>query len=130
MNNFSTMPLRFRVWDKKEKRLRKIEEIDFERKEIVPTDGIDVIPFDDAIISQDTGLKDRNGKSIFIGDIIRWPKGSKRETYIYKAIAYIDGQVMYDDGPAGGAYRYEEVTLLSEDEVVGNIWQNPELLEE
>ena len=132
MDKFKTIPLRFRAWDKRQKRIRGIEEIDFAAQEVVPIDGSDVIPFSEAVISQDTGLKDKNGKSIYTGDIVRWPISTNKKRYHYVSIVYRDGKVMYDHGPDFGSpiSRYEETALIFEDELVGNIWQNPELLEE
>lgn len=73
-------------------------------------------------IMQYTGLKDKNGKEIYEGDIIQWPDpevcGIDRGPVVYG-----DGW-FYADGWCGkGSPAYKEC------EVIGNIYENPELLE-
>lgn len=79
-------------------------------------------------VGQYTGLKDKNGKKIFEGDII------SRKTTIEKRIY----RILFDEGAF--CYLYDRNTfpltdyefgLYCEDvEVIGNIHDNPELLKE
>lgn len=74
--------------------------------------------FDDCICEQCTGLKDKNGKLIYEGDIIE-------RNGMYRKVFWIDDE---------GGFGYEPHTLfepLQTDECViaGNIHENPELLE-
>lgn len=65
---------------------------------------------------QYTGLKDKNGKLIYEGDIIS--RGEDR------------GVIKYDDETASYYIRWKESETFIEDcEVIGNIYENPELLE-
>lgn len=69
----------------------------------------------DRIITQFTGLHDKNGKEIYEGDIL------KRDTgYIFKVEIS-----EYSIGPLTKVYGY---SLHPEDEIIGNIFENPELL--
>ena len=97
-------------------------------------DGIafDEVPASDFILMQSTGLKDKNGKEIFEGDVVKYEVG--RNTYTE--------EVAYDKNFAGFGVRdadtdiiftflqLADVVDLSSLEVVGNKYENPELLGE
>lgn len=78
-------------------------------------------------LMQYTGLKDRNGKEIYEGDIIK---------YSHKAVGEIKRAVSYKYGMYGikgimkGTHIPFANILKSEYEVIGNIYENPDLLEE
>lgn len=82
---------------------------------------------DDAILMQSTGLFDRNGKEVFVGDIVKCTRGCLHEVYIEKEYGgtYIGGMpaVYLKDLREGYAWTEHE-------EILGNIYENPELLEE
>ena len=81
---------------------------------------------DDAILMQSTGLKDKNGKEIFEGDIVKMSKDVYSEPTYYEVVRH-----------RGGAYRLEskqhgcELWLRHTDcEIAGNVYENPELMED
>lgn len=88
----------------------------------------DWLHFDDyECIMQSTGLKDKNGKEVFIGDIIKCTRGCLHEVYIEKEYGgtFIGGMpAVYLKG-LGEGYAWTE-----HEEIVGNIYENQELLEE
>ena len=122
---------KFRAWVKTEKCFADyIESIRFYINEIdLCWGGIcesDCFDFNDVILMQSTGLKDKNGKEIFEGDIVKMSKDVYSEPTYYEVVRH-----------RGGAYRLEskqhgcELWLRHTDcEVVGNIYENPELLED
>ena len=85
----------------------------------------------DLVIMQSTGLKDKNGKEIFEGDIVKVTDDDERTNFPDGGIGticgldeifmwYIDGQVH------NGLFDISQEYYI---EVVGNIYENPELLE-
>lgn len=77
-------------------------------------------------IMQSTGLKDKNGKEVFVGDIIKCTRGCPHEVYLEKEYGgtYIGGMpAIYLKGIKEG-YAWTE-----HEEILGNIYANPELLE-
>lgn len=78
-------------------------------------------------IMQSTGLKDKNGKEVFVGDIIKCTRGCLHEVYIEKEYGgtYFGGMpaVYLKDLREGYAWTEHE-------EIIGNIYENRELLEE
>lgn len=80
---------------------------------------------DPETVGQFTGLTDNNGKKIFEGDILKRTNGNKYAWYVdYKYCAFCGNQ-------SNCNYACELGELLDqiELEVVGNIHDNPELLE-
>lgn len=124
-------PIKFRAWDFNHKKMHWPCEIpvnDNAGNPIVRTfelGGIETCPpnpdeLEDYVLMQFTGLKDRNGKEIYEGDLViellnvRSPRPIEWKT-------------------AGFSIKLGEATWLSMDprmelEIVGNIYENPELL--
>lgn len=88
----------------------------------------DVIGFEDGILMQSTGLKDNNGKEIYDGDIVRF---TLKDGFSY--VIDEEGVVTYKLGAfyiLNGLTEYLISNINTKDiEVVGNIYENPELLE-
>lgn len=90
---------------------------------------------DPATIGQYTGLTDKNGKKIFEGDIVNILGNQAVEEWKnvnYNAlIAFLDGGFCAIDGTVDDhAFRRYALARMDFDlEVVGNIHDNPELLE-
>ena len=134
------MTPRYIAWIKTEKRMffsDDILAIDYENEEIVtqqvyfenglPDDRfIYCYKTDEIELMQSTDMVDRNGNIIFEGDIVKMSKDVYSEPTYYEVVRH-----------RGGAYRLEskqhgcELWLRHTDcEVVGNIYENPELLED
>lgn len=78
------------------------------------------------ILMQSTGLKDRNGKEVFVGDIIKCTRGCLHEVYIEKEYGgtYFGGMpaVYLKDLREGYAWTEHE-------EIIGNIWEDGDLID-
>ena len=84
-------------------------------------------PVNPDTLSQSTGLFDRNGKEVFIGDIVKCTRGCCHEVYLEKEYGgtFIGGMpAIYLKGLLSG-YAWTE-----HEEIIGNIYENPELLED
>lgn len=86
-------------------------------------------------IMQFTGLKDINGKDIYEGDILA-DDCIRKELYDEGTYAY--GVVLFKDGKFLQAYTHKDNSVYYDDvtpiwlkiKVVGNIYENPEILGE
>ena len=122
--------IKFRAWDKGKKSMTMLgasgeDILYFEGENIYWTrnhdgDGYIVGGFE---LMQFTGLKDKNGKEIYEGDLVRYQWGiAEKVTSIGKVEYLVDGFTLEP--------RRYPIYLKDafEKEVVGNIYENPELL--
>ncbi|MGH2275587.1 YopX family protein [Streptococcus uberis] len=123
---------KFRVWDTVKKAMHDVQAIVYTEERVYPIYSKLIrkyIPFGEAILMQSTGLKDKNGVEVFEGDIvIAWSQGVKGTFEIKRRIdglwllypAWKDGQFWYLSPTEDGR---EDI------EVIGNVYQTPDLLE-
>ncbi|HDU6615401.1 TPA: hypothetical protein RFZ98_003104 [Listeria monocytogenes] len=81
-------------------------------------------------VSQFTGLKDKNGKKIFEGDIVGIIEIDAFGNLDWNRLK---GKVMFSEGAwlvtDSGSFAIPLWSEINEIEVIGNIYENPELLE-
>ena len=121
---------KFRVWLPDFNQMLRVKALVFEKDKTRCVCGYSFdfyLENENATIMQSTGLKDKNGKEVFVGDIIKCTRGCLHEVYIEKEYGgtYIGGMpaVYLKDLREGYAWTEHE-------EIIGNIYENPELLED
>ena len=133
--------IKFKAWDKKNKRMLKVRDIcnmnrdyatwvikcEDEKYNDILLDGVDVE------IMQFTGLKDKNGKEIYESDILKWITigeeggnfediGVKKESGNY--------EVIFENGKFTTTKPNIPIGHINKKcEIMGNKFENPELLE-
>lgn len=127
--------IKFRAWLKEDKKMVNVEAMDFTDKSIQYLKRSEIINayilrregFDDVELMQYTGLKDKNGTEIYEKDIVSCNK--------YKNIV-----VFFENGCFKVRYPKNDTTNIIctldtflekyKCKISGNIYENPELLEE
>lgn len=124
--------IKFRAWDKDAKTM-----ITAENKKLAVALSLDGRIFvagmhmgDDLVLMQYTGLRDKNGVEIYEGDVVQDHNGIgvvEFDKWAAFAVTYRSPERFVGRGKWFCDYslRGERESI----EVIGNIWQNPELLE-
>ena len=106
-------PIKFRAWDKTEKKM-----FDWNWMQDHNLYYFGGHSRKDCEIMQFTGLKDKNGKEIYEGDIVKSPGGGIYEYYFDKG-AFLAKE-----------HKISTLGYETEFEVIGNIYSDPHLLKE
>ena len=124
--------IKFRAWLKEDKKMENVKTMDFtdktirclKKNEFINAYLLRIVSFDDVELMQYTGLKDKNGKEIYEGDIVVLNNIENDNMCIvrYEHSSYrLEGWSLRED-----LSNVEDRFL----EVVGNIYENKNLLEE
>ncbi len=144
--------IKFRAWDKVCREMFYNSELANGDMMVICLDGEiqlsddDTYKPDDFILMQYTGLKDKNGKEIYEGDILRvqtgWYKSAKNEvdkfdkgvkgetlwTVEHKIFNCEMGFMIYGLDRRFHKLMTQSMMWNTKAEVIGNIYENPELL--
>lgn len=122
---------KYRAWSKDKEILEEVVSIDFWSENTV-TEYFRERDFEDVILMQSTGLKDKNGKEIFEGDIL---KVANNDSSWFEVVKYDHDKAMFISKEVNLKYEVPETPLydlfspyLFKVEVIGNIWENRDLL--
>lgn len=121
--------LKIRAWDKKEKRMCSVVAIWFSLDSIILESGIFVYErkLDEVELMQSTGLNGEDGVEIYEGDIVIYDRN------ISDTVDRFPYVVIYNEGNFVLEYGLIQHNLFNNTEyvtVIGNIYENPELLED
>lgn len=137
------MILKYRAWYVlAEEMINEILMISFVRREIIGkfSDGSTSVPLkfedkrngEDVILMQSTGLKDKNGKEIFEGDIIT-NGTSIVDVKSHPTLGFytvVNGEErFFGSNTSIKDFENDVEEFSSVTEIIGNIYENPELLE-
>nr|DAP23982.1 MAG TPA: YopX protein [Caudoviricetes sp.] len=121
---------KFRAWDKVFKEMVQVNALVLDEQVVKVTYKNGNVAKDDMKeyeLMQSTGLKDKNGKEIFEGDIVDY-KG--REAVVKWHGSYASFIYRFVDGLQERVSEWDPLFLACYHfEVIGNIYENPELLE-
>ena len=133
-------PIKFRAWDSWNEKMLYQEKDEFVISENTigyewcneGGGGIEFRDKENISLMQFTGLLDKNGKEIYEGDVVKM-----LDEYIDHYTLYSNHKIEF----GSGTFRLENGVPLSdcldensdfercEFEIIGNVWENPELLE-
>lgn len=119
---------KYRAWDKELQTMLDVSLIDFKKGVLVGEHWefgeTNFMSFDEIVIMQTTGLLDKNGKEIFEGDILGTKDGLLNGVVEYRSDLgmWTNSLIRYNN--------FERLcTVANSREIIGNIHENPELLE-
>lgn len=124
-----TRPIEFRAWDKKQENYNEWHGVN-DTENIELNELIDLYQKREFVLEQFTGLLDKNGTKIFEGDIVEksYPESRPQRRSFVFAVEYkelFDNEMGFSLGIGFDLHGEDSQEL----EVIGNIHQNPELLE-
>lgn len=117
--------IKFKTWDRQRKKMREVKQLYFYLDDpfmVSCHDGYFGY-IEDFELIQFTGLHDRTGKEIWEGDILQSPDKSSKYEVIFDGGSFIAKKI-------GSFEWYRESYEMKFDEVIGNIYENIELLGE
>jgi len=125
--------IKFRAWDKTRKQMYVGDELDSIYHNgiiMIVTDNNDwIVMPEDYELMQYTGLKDKNGKEIYEGDIVRIKQYNYDSEWRLCTLTIVSPITFTSDCQFFPTKLVNNRLWEPDTEVIGNIYENPELLE-
>lgn len=129
--------IKFRVWDSERKQMYNLSENRFsfglfEGHRAISWEDVFAEQHEELIPLQYTGLKDKNGREIYEGDVLHhhWNSGHDHMLETTSFVKWQNGAFLVDDKKrADWLLSMHTLAEWASVEVIGNIYENPELLE-
>lgn len=121
--------IKFAFWHKQKKEMWSAQSIDWDAREVC--NGGDIASLNDGVLLQYTGLKDKNGKEIYEGDILKHIPTFEANYFVKNLTG---GFYLCPNNKDYGEYfaslfaGYDHKNQCNSIEIIGNIYENPELL--
>ncbi|MCG2227920.1 YopX family protein [Staphylococcus epidermidis] len=129
--------LRFRAWDKEDNKMVRWKDLRLVKnnrdKDLRVVDiTYSPIKFKKAKLMQSTGLKDKNGVEIYEGDIVEFKYPYDKRIKTKGTIVWNNNKACFGINMKETTEQYELYRITAENylTVIGNVHQNPELLED
>ncbi|WP_341480358.1 YopX family protein [Clostridium botulinum] len=122
--------IKFRVWDNTTKEMLQLQKMSFKTSKCMPYGGNIEYEFDN--LMQYTGLKDIDNKEIYEGDILQGGYANKLTGGFESRLYVVEFEKGTFKGKLIGESPYGDTWLNflnKKSYVIGNIYENPELLE-
>ena len=112
-------PIKFRAWSVEHKKMLPVHDAKFVNGEMIGAKGVG---WDDTVaVMQFTGLLDKNGKEIYEGDLLKISMQGDVQTSPFVVENLWDLHVGMENGDP-------YLRIDDTGEVIGNIYENPELV--
>ena len=121
---------KYRMWNRITSKLHRVDGLYFDNKEVQYIDEVGIlrfIKFENTILMQSTGLKDKNGKEIFEGDVVRMrnPR-DRRQIGKFQVVRVANSPMLglLDKKLTTEIFNLYE-HMRNYYEIAGNIYENP-----
>ena len=131
--------IKFRAWLKEDKKMVNVETMDFtdksiqylEKSEFINAYLLRRVGFDDIELMQYIGLRDKNGKEIYEGDIIKYKFPYDTRLKHISPVKFLETEASFGiKDRYGNEIPLYTISANNYFEVIGNIYENKNLLEE
>lgn len=105
--------------------------VQYAKKHCILREGREMVSVKPETVGQFTGLKDKNNRAIYEGDLLKIPETYENIGGIHKVYFYSDGwvtsSILFSDDKSANKYCLQW-RIIKGAEVIGNIYEHPELL--